>query len=60
MFIPLPGSELYNQLSSEGKIDREEDLKDLHFTLCRKSFCEVSPERLRRKYEEINNYFSNA
>jgi radical SAM superfamily enzyme YgiQ (UPF0313 family) len=60
MFIPLPGSELYELLSAEGKIDHEENLKDLHFTLCRKSYCEVQPERLVEKYEEINNYFSNS
>jgi len=60
MFIPLPGSELYDQLSAEGKIDKENDLKDLHFTLCNKSFCEVRPERLVEKYEEINDYFSHS
>jgi len=60
MFIPLPGSELYDMLSAEGKIDREENLKDLHFTLCRKSFCEVPPERLRERYGEINDYFGNS
>jgi radical SAM superfamily enzyme YgiQ (UPF0313 family) len=59
IFIPLPGSELYDRLSSGGKIDRENDLKDLHFTLCRKSFCEVSPERLRERYLQINEYFGN-
>jgi radical SAM superfamily enzyme YgiQ (UPF0313 family) len=60
MFIPLPGSELYHQLSSEGKIDGEENLKDLHFTLCRKSYCEIPPERLSERYREINDYFSKG
>jgi radical SAM superfamily enzyme YgiQ (UPF0313 family) len=59
IFIPLPGSDLYDRLSSEGKIDREDDLIDLHFTLCRKSFCEVSPDRLRERYLQINDYFGN-
>ncbi len=59
IFTPLPGSELYDTLSSQGKIsDNMKSFEYHHFTEARESFCEAPIERLRKIHEEINRYFA--
>ena len=59
IFTPLPGSELYDILAEEGKIDIcAESFKYHHFTEARESYCDVPIERLREIHDEMNGYFA--
>lgn len=59
IYTPLPGSELYERLSSEGKVkDDPASFEYHHFTEARESFCEVPIERLKKFHAEINTCFS--
>ncbi len=61
IFTPLPGSELYDDLYSQGKIsDTPASFEHHHFTETNKSYCEVPIERLREIHNEINGFFSNS
>ena len=61
IFTPLPGSELYDILDSQGKIDICPDsLEYHHFTEARESYCDVPIERLREIHDEIDGYFAKA
>ncbi|MCU0822421.1 MAG: B12-binding domain-containing radical SAM protein [Spirochaetes bacterium] len=61
IFTPLPGSELYDILAGEGRIDvRPESFEYHHFTEARESYCEVPIERLRQLHDEIDGYFAKS
>jgi anaerobic magnesium-protoporphyrin IX monomethyl ester cyclase len=58
IFVPLPGSDLYDDLLKAGKLPADMDFSSIHFTDTNQSYCEVPPGRLRKIFEEINDYFS--
>ena len=60
IFVPLPGSDLYDMLLKEGKLTPNTKLGGIHFTDADKSYCEVPLIRLREIFKEINDYFSCA
>jgi anaerobic magnesium-protoporphyrin IX monomethyl ester cyclase len=60
IFVPLPGSDLYDMLLKEGKLAPNTKLGGIHFTDADKSYCEVPLARLREIFKEINDYFSCA
>lgn len=53
LFIPLPGSELYDRLKAQRKIG-EDELELAHFTRARRSYCDLSLEELQSTYDRIN------
>jgi len=58
IFTPLPGSELYNELVLEKRVQPSEQLlKMLHFTMIQESYCEVPANELKELYNKINSYF---
>lgn len=58
IYNPLPGSDLYNDLTSSGILGNRSVCEEVHFTQVPESFCDIPVEELNAKYEEINNYFS--
>ncbi|MGA2192345.1 MAG: radical SAM protein [Nitrospirota bacterium] len=59
IFVPLPGSDLYDELKAEGTISEDPDFGAMHFTDAARSYCEIPLPRLKSVFEEINNYFSS-
>jgi radical SAM superfamily enzyme YgiQ (UPF0313 family) len=55
IFVPLPGSTLYDELASQGKLRGDED--KVHFTEATESYCEVPIQRLRQRFFEFNEKF---
>ncbi|MCL4440677.1 MAG: B12-binding domain-containing radical SAM protein [Eubacteriales bacterium] len=58
IYNPLPGSDLYNELASSGRLANQRVCEEVHFTQVPESFCEIPTEELNTKYQEINSYFS--
>ncbi len=60
IYSPLPGSELYDELIAEGRIEPYSlDFHQVHFTEAYPGICNIQPERLKELYREINDYFYN-
>jgi len=58
IYSPLPGSALYEDLISEGKIEPYRlDFNQVHFTEAYAGVCDIPPSRLKELYKEINDYF---
>lgn len=58
IYSPLPGSALYEDLVSEGKIEPYRlDYHQVHFTKAYEGVCDIAPARLQELYREINEYF---
>ncbi|HEY5974235.1 MAG TPA: radical SAM protein [Geobacteraceae bacterium] len=58
IYSPLPGSELYQDLITEGKIEPYRlDFNQVHFTEAYQGICAIPPARLKELYKEINDYF---
>jgi len=58
IYNPLPGSEFFERLTSEGRFSGRNISEEVHFTRVPVSFCEVPVQELNDKYEEINGYFA--
>lgn len=59
IFTPLPGSELYDILVGQDKINIcDESFEYHHFTEAKESYCDVPIERLREIHDEIDRYFA--
>ncbi|MDY6853608.1 MAG: radical SAM protein [Thermodesulfobacteriota bacterium] len=56
IFAPLPGSTLYDELASQGKLRGNED--EVHFTEATESYCEVPIQRLKERFFEFNEKFA--
>lgn len=58
IYSPLPGSELYQELIAEGKIEPYRlEFNQVHFTEAYEGICDIPPLRLKELYKEINDYF---
>ena len=58
IYSPLPGSELYDELAAEGKVQTQNlDYTQIHFTEAYEGVSNVPPARLKELYREINDYF---
>lgn len=58
IYSPLPGSALYDDLITEGKIQPYNlDFHQVHFTEAYAGICDIPPARLKELYQEINDYF---
>lgn len=58
IYSPLPGSEIYAELISEGKIEPFRlEFNQVHFTEAYEGICAIPPLRLKELYKEINDYF---
>jgi len=58
IYSPLPGSELYQELIAEGKIEPYRlEFNQVHFTEAYEGICDIPPVRLKELYKEINDYF---
>ncbi|MDR1368422.1 MAG: B12-binding domain-containing radical SAM protein [Candidatus Accumulibacter sp.] len=59
IYSPLPGSKLYDELVSEGRVEPLLlDHENIHFTRPYEGVTGVSPEKLQAYYNEINDYFT--
>jgi radical SAM superfamily enzyme YgiQ (UPF0313 family) len=59
IYSPLPGSALYDELVSEGRVKPIRlDHENIHFTRPYEGITGVSPEKLQAYYNEINDYFT--
>lgn len=59
IYVPLPGSSLFDCLRRQGRIGPSQDFEKIHFTETDRSYCEVPIERLKELYCEINEHFSS-
>jgi radical SAM superfamily enzyme YgiQ (UPF0313 family) len=58
IYSPLPGSELYQELIAEGKIEPYRlEFDQVHFTEAYQGICDIPPLRLKELYKEINDYY---
>lgn len=58
IYSPLPGSNFYDDLVKEGKIEPYLlDYERIHFTEAYEGICQIPSERLKELYQQINNYF---
>lgn len=58
IYSPLPGSVLYDELVSQGKVKKENfAYEEIHFTKAYDGICDVPPKRVQELYKEINEYF---
>jgi radical SAM superfamily enzyme YgiQ (UPF0313 family) len=60
IFVPLPGSDLYDELKADGKIPDDPDFGAMHFTDATKSYCEIPLPKLKSIFNEINNHFATS
>ena len=58
IFVPLPGSDLYDMLLAQGKLPERQDFSGIHFTDAKASYCEVPLAKLKDIFREMNDYFS--
>jgi radical SAM superfamily enzyme YgiQ (UPF0313 family) len=60
IYSPLPGSRLYDELVSEGRVEPIRlNHENVHFTRPYEGITGVSPEKLQAYYNEINDYFTH-
>jgi radical SAM superfamily enzyme YgiQ (UPF0313 family) len=59
IYSPLPGSKLYDDLVSEGRVQPFKlDHTQVHFTEAYEGISNIPPARLKAYYREINDYFT--
>lgn len=60
MFTPLPGSQLFEDLSGAGKIGPQPDWRQVHFINSDRSYAEIPHARLKERFEEIQRHFTGC